>query len=267
MNLIGNVILTEIYNNIDTLFIILIRMAGFIVMLPILSGRNIPTLVKVCFCFISTLLIFSTGVVAPVDLGDTVFANAFLFFGEFLVGLLIAFVAYAVFSLVYLMGQLIDFQLGLSMASVYDPISQIQIPITGNLIYYGVILLFIQSGGFHSFIYTIINSFKVLPPGTANLSFDKGMIEFLVILMTGIFEAAIKFSIPIVGSILIIDVALGILVKAVPQVNVFVVGVPIKLFIGFIIFLVITPIISELYDYVFDTSFIKMQDIIEGFGG
>jgi flagellar biosynthetic protein FliR len=233
-------------------------------MLPVISGSSIPNAVKLPLVLISTALVYSSQAVQAIDYGNSYLGFGALMFKEFMVGALIAFVGYMIFTLVYLVGQLIDFQLGLSMVSVFDPVSQLQIPITGNLIYYMVCLLFVQSGGLNAFAALILSSYKMLQPGKASLLLNGEVVIFFLDLTTEVFSIGVKYSLPVLGGIIVLDVALGLLVKAVPQANIFVVGIPLKLLVGFLILYISIPTFIDMYNYIFDESYSKMLDLMQG---
>lgn len=257
-------VLAEIYLRVDVFLVIFARIVGFILMLPIFSGSNIPRVAKVSFALVCSILIFNTQNITVTIDSYTVLSYGGLLAKEFIIGVCIAFIAYINFSLIYFTGQLIDFQLGLSMASVYDPVSQIQAPITGNLLYFVTAALFVNAGGLHAFIGLIINSYKLLPSGEFSLLFGEKIISFIILIISYSLETGLKFALPIMVTLLTTDVGLGILVKAVPQMNVFVVGVPIKVLVGFTILFLITPIVINMYDFILGNSYKNMLDFIEG---
>lgn len=264
MDFLSSIGLTSLYNNIDIFLIILIRILGFGILLPVFSGTNIPNTTKIGISVIVSIIVFSTDVVDSVFYYDTVIGYIFLILNEFVVGLVIGFMAYVVFSTMYFIGMIIDFMLGMSMLSVFDPVSKIQVPITGNLYYFAISLMLIQAGGLNVFFSVIISSFKILKIGTASIINIEALLSFLLILINETFVMGIKFSIPLIGTILMVDISLGILVKAVPKVNVFVIGAPLKIFVGLLVLVSIIPTFSNLYDYVFNTSIKSMMEVIKG---
>lgn len=264
MDFLSSIGLTSLYNNIDIFLIILIRILGFSLLIPVFSGTNIPNTTKIGFAVIVSVIVYSTGVVDNIFYYDTVIGYIFLILKEFVVGLVIAFMAYVVFSTMYFIGMIIDFMLGLSMLSVFDPVSKIQVPITGNLYYFAISLMLIQAGGLNVFFSVIIRSFQILKIGTASIINIGALLEFLLILINETFVMGIKFSIPLLGAILMVDITLGILVKAVPKINVFVIGAPLKIFVGLLILISIVPIFTNLYEYVFNSSLKSMMEVIKG---
>lgn len=253
------------FQNIDKVLLILARVVGFVYLLPIFSGRNVQNRVKVGFCFIISVLIFSTGVANTVDITNiNAVAYTVLISKEVLTGLAIGFVVYTIFTVTYFAGQMMDYSIGFSMVNVFDPVTQIQVPITGNLIYYVITVLFIISGGLHALLAIFFDSYNVLPIGSANLLIDSGFAEYLVILLGSYLSLGVRIAMPIVGTIMIVDVSLGLLVKASPQMNVFVVGMPIKLLVGLIIMSIICPYFIDVYNEMY---FDMTEAVINVIGG
>ncbi len=258
--------LVVMYENIDKLLLIFVRIVAFLYLLPVFSGRNVPTIVKIMLSFIISVLLFSTGVANNAVVGTTVVGYAVSISKEIFTGLLLGFVVYLVFTIVYLGGQMMDYSIGFSMVSVIDPVSQIQVPITGNLMFYIMTVLFVVSGGLNAVLYVFFDSFRQIPIGSVNFMIDQGLVQYFVDLTATYFSLGVRIAAPILGTILVVDVALGILVKASPQMNVFVVGMPIKLLVGLILLVIISPYLFDVFDEIYDLAFKSLTDIIGGIG-
>ncbi len=256
--------LIVMYENIDKLLLIFVRVISFIYLLPVFAGTNVPTTVKIMFSFIISVLLFSTGVANDAVIGTTAIGYGLSVAKEIATGLLLGFVVYLVFTIVYLGGQMMDYAIGFSMVSVMDPVSQIQVPITGNLIYYIMTMLFVVSGGLNSVLYVFFDSFRQIPIGTANFMIDQGLVQYMVDLTATYFVLGLRIAAPILGTILVVDIALGILVKASPQMNVFVVGMPIKLLVGLILLVIISPYLFDVFSEIYDLAFRSLTDVIGG---
>ncbi len=256
--------LISFYNNIDLLLLIAVRIFGLLMIIPVLSGEYIPTMGKVALSVAIAFLLMTSNVVTQVNYDNNVAGYIILLVREFLVGFTIGVVVYLVFSVAYFIGQLIDYQIGFSMVSVFDPIMQIQVPIVGNLLYLMMGIFLIQAGGLYAFISAIFYSYKVLPPGTAEIIGNGNVVYYILSIITNYFVIGVQVALPLVGTVLIIDIALGLLVKAVPQMNIFVVGMPLKLFIGLIVFYLIMPIFYDVYDLLFNESYRAVVNIIKG---
>jgi len=245
--------LIDFYGQIDIFLVIFVRFFAFMVVVPIFSGQNIPVMLKLMISLAVSAIVMSSGTVAAAAYGDTLIGYAILILTEFLNGFIIGFVVYFMFSVFYLIGQLVDYQLGFSMVSVFDPISQIQVPITGNLFYLTVMMFFVIGGGLNYFIKLVFDSYAIIPLGHGNFT-DPNLIGYMITIMTRYFELGVIIALPVIGTIVIIDIALGLLIKAVPQMNIFVVGMPVKVFIGLIVLSFILPSLLESYRVVLESA-------------
>ena len=261
MDSIASSLLIEIYSSIDVFLLILIRILGFVIVIPIFSGQNVPMPVKLGFSVAVTYILATTQTIS-VSYTFTIPAYTFMMIKEFLVGFLLAFVVYIVFSIIHFAGQMMDYQIGFSMVSVYDPVSQVQVPITGNLFYFVVLYFFVVTGGLHNVVHALFYSYILLPIDSAVLLDNSELVSYFLSLLLAYFVLGVQIAMPIMGSILILDIALGLLVKAVPQMNIFVVGVPLKLFLGVIILIPVSAIYYDIYDILYAESMRAMSDVI-----
>ncbi len=243
--------LTNIYSNVDLYLILVIRMLGFLIIMPILGGQNIPMMTKIGLSLTVAAILITTHKFDVVYYEENVIGYLFLILKEFLVGYIIGFVVYSFFSIFYFVGQLVDFQIGFSMVSVFDPVSQTQVPITGNLYYFMICALFLISNGHHSFLRALIYSYDAVPLGGAVLIGNNGLVITFLHVVISFFLIGFKIAMPVVGAILVVDVSLGLLVKAAPQMHIFSVGVPIKLIIGLMIIYIILPLFLGVSNSVF----------------
>ena len=239
--------LLEVYEHVDIFVLVMVRMIGFFMMMPVLSSDSIPMTTRIGLAMASSYIIVVNQPLI-IQYTDTVPAFIFLIINEFLVGFTLAYVVYLIFVVVHFAGQIIDFQIGFSMVSVFDPITQIQVPITGNLFYLIVTALFVITGGFRVFIHALLESYRILPIGDAVFIGNDNLVFFIIGLITSYLLMGVRIAMPLMGTILIIDIALGLLVKAVPQMNVFVVGMPLKLLIGLMIMIAVHHIFVEIYE-------------------
>ncbi|WP_250229369.1 flagellar biosynthetic protein FliR [Anaeropeptidivorans aminofermentans] len=262
--MVNSIFFTDFFNNIDILMVILVRLTGFFILLPIFSGTTIPNTAKIAFILPLGIMIYSGGAVTEISYDSNTAGLVFLLIKEFMVGLTLSFAVYTIFMTLFMAGQFMDYQIGFSMVSIFDPVTQIQVPITGNFLYMLIILLLVRTGGLHAFIGVIFKSFEVLPVGTAEIFSNKFIASYMLSLLTDYFSLGVQIAMPIVGAIFIVDISLGLLVKAAPQMNVFVVGMPIKLLIGLYILYYIIPVFAGVYDHLFEQSYKAVINIMGG---
>ncbi|MDR1663298.1 MAG: flagellar biosynthetic protein FliR [Clostridiales bacterium] len=263
MNEAALAIITQFYAQIDIFLLILVRVLAFFLLIPVVSGMNIPRTVRITLALCFSAALFMSGIITEVSYTPTVIGYVMLLLQEFFTGMFMGYIIFFVFNIIYYTGQLIDYQIGLSMMSVLDPITQIQVPIVGNLYYLAVSALLVASNGLNAFFGAFFNSYRLLPIGTAHTFGNGALAWYAVTLLTEFIVLAFQIAMPIVGTILVIDAALGIMVKAAPQVNIFVVGMPIKLLVGLImLLLVMGPTLGTIYEYLFDAAYNAVTNVI-----
>jgi len=257
-------VLISLYENVDLFLFVFVRILGLFIILPVFSGQNIPAQVRIALAAGIALISTMNGQIASPVYTESVVGLGLLLAQEFLTGFIIGFTVYLLFAVFYFVGQLVDFQIGFSMVSVYDPVSQIQAPITGNLYYLIICAFFIITGGLHHLLYELVMSYQVVPIGGGQVLSNSALMSYLVGMMVDYLTIGVKIAMPVVGAIIVVDVALGVLVKASPQMNVFVVGMPIKVFIGLVVLMITIAAVPDVYAYVYNTMMKYVTNIIRG---
>ncbi|MDR1558104.1 MAG: flagellar biosynthetic protein FliR [Clostridiales bacterium] len=248
----------------DVFLLVFTRVIAFLLILPVFSGNNMNVLGKLAFAASVAFLITVSGHVKTAVYFNTAPGFVTLIAKEFLTGLIVGFMVYLAFNLVFFAGQLLDFQIGFSMVSVFDPVTQIQVPIIGNLFFFTLTAMLVQSGGLHAMLSAVFFSYDVLPVGGAAILNNPALTGIVLELMKSFITVAFQSALPIIGAIMIIDAAMGLLVKAVPQMNVFVVGMPIKILAGLALLYMIAPILSDIYSTVFDLAYSAAIGALKG---
>ncbi|MGV8146362.1 MAG: flagellar biosynthetic protein FliR [Alkaliphilus sp.] len=257
MDLLNNIIL----HNFGLFLLILVRISGIFVTAPIFASRSIPSLAKVGLSAIISFILL------PV-LGqgiDIQFDNAMHIFvysiSEFLIGVIIGYVAFVYFSVLYLAGTIIDTQMGFGMVSVMDPNLNVQVPVMGNFFNNLVSFIFIVVNGHHLIIRALIASYEFLPIGF-EFAIRTTLIDHLAKIFTQFFMLAVQFSAPVLIAIFLANVLLGILARTMPQMNVFIVGLPLKIAVGMVIAVIIIQHIGYFSEKLFETMFISIYEMM-----
>ncbi|MCL2572980.1 MAG: flagellar biosynthetic protein FliR [Defluviitaleaceae bacterium] len=240
----------DLYANVDVFLVVFVRVMGFFIILPVMVGQNMPVYARIGVSLGLALMAFTSGVIEVPPYELTIIGFGFLILQEFLIGLVIGFAVMMYFSIFHFVGQLVDFQIGFSMVSVADPFSQQQTPITGSFYYLIVSVFFVWSGALHAVIEAFFGSFGMLPIGEAHILGNAVLTFFLFEVIIEYFVFGLRIAMPVIGTVIIVDIILGILVKAVPQMNVFVVGLPIKVFLGMIVIYLTLPLLQAAFGFV-----------------
>lgn len=257
-------ILNIVLDKYEVFLFVFIRMTGFFVVTPIFSRKNIPSIYKVVFAlFISTLIVnFITINMSLTNIEDIIV----VVINEFCFGILLGFITYLYFTSLYIAGQIIDMQIGFGMVNVFDPQSNAQVPIIGNFYYIIALLFLFTINGHHILVKAIINSYDIVPIGYTICLTD--LTTRFVGIFTQLFIIGFKVSSPILAAIFLSNVLLGILARTVPQMNVFVVGMPFKIFIGIITLIIIVPLyifaLQHIFEDMYEEIFNFMKVIAKG---
>ncbi|MBU5426546.1 flagellar type III secretion system protein FliR [Tissierella pigra] len=254
-----DMILDLLLSKYQLFLLVMVRTSGIFIFSPFFSAQNIPNTMKVGLTFFISLLITSYLPITP-DFNNEIIL--FVILKELMIGIIIGFISYSFFSIFYIMGQIMDMKIGFGMANVIDPLNRTQVPLMGNFYYILSFLLLMRINGHHLIISALVNSYDFLPIGSFKYTGD--IVNILINSLAKSFEIGFKLSAPVVAIIFITDIVLGIISKTIPQMNVFVVGMPLKVIIGLLIIIISMPIFFTTIDSILDLivndiyKFIKM---------
>ena len=230
--------------------LVLTRVTGIFVIAPFFGSLNIPAHIRVgtavAFSFVLFPIVDSYG---PVSAPDNVFLYAAAAAGELFVGWLIGFVAYVTFSAIHFAGKVMDMQVGFAMVNVMDPTSGQQIPLIGSFLYNLAIIILLVTNGHHMILAALVESFRTVP--IAGLEPNISMALLIANFTNGIFLTGMKIAMPITFALLLTNVGLGILARTMPQMNIFVVGIPMQLMIGITVLSMVIPFYVLFLDVLF----------------
>ncbi|QOX63941.1 flagellar biosynthetic protein FliR [Anoxybacterium hadale] len=216
------------------------RMAGVIFFNPIFGRRNIPTMVKIGLA-LGISLNASYGMLDLQVADYTIIDMLLTITKELAVGLALGFAVQLFLSIFHIGGELIDLQMGVSMAQMYDPTSNSQISISGNLLTIMYTLLFFITNSHINLLAIAIKSFLVVPIGVGGMSGKIGV--YFVELFGYILVYSLQLALPVVVTEILVEMAVGILMRVVPNINVFVVNLQLKLIVGMIVIITIIPVL------------------------
>jgi len=211
--------------------IVLTRLSGIMLCAPFFTGGYMPIHIRVVFTFFATLALAPALPLGNIPTGLGLGSIFILLLFEIIFGLVIGFAALCIFAGLQLGGQIISFNIGFSMINLIDPQTQVNMPIFSFIINYVGILLFILINGHHFFLLAVYESFTTLPVGGFVL--DGPLINQIVGFTASVFVIGIKIAGPIIVVIVIVDVIVGLIGRAAPQIHVLVVGMPLKILVGF----------------------------------
>ncbi|WHY88412.1 flagellar biosynthetic protein FliR [Neobacillus novalis] len=225
---------------IPLFLLVFVRLTSFFVSAPLWMERQIPAPFKWGSAFFISILVVG---LMEVPQGLELNSNyLLLIMKEVIVGLSMGFFAAILFYAVELAGSFIDLQSGFAMASMFNPQSSIQEPITGRFYYILTIVFFLSINGHHILIQGVMASFQWIPIDSWLPSDASSNLVILALdSIKNMFWLAFLIAAPMLGSIFLVDIALGILAKTAPQMNLFVIGIPVKMMMHYIVIYITLP--------------------------
>lgn len=249
------------YESFPTYLMVFFRIIGFLIIAPLFSSRNVLSMMKAALAMLISILVVPTMVDTPFL---TIESSLLLFFiyalSEFAIGLSIGFVATLFFDAINLAGQLIDMQMGFGIVNVVDPQSGAQMPVMGTFKYFLTMFFYLSLNGHILLLDAFMKSYQIIPLG--NFTVDMNLMNFIIYITTNLFVVALKIALPYVGALFATDFILGIIARTVPQMNVFMIGMPLKIGIGFILTIIIIPLYIYMLSAFFEKSFTDIYTLI-----
>ena len=220
-----------------TLIFPLARILAMISSSPILGNKQIPARVKVGLSVLIAIIIAPTiGEMPPVAIGSP--QGLLIMVQQIIIGVAMGFTMRLIFTAVEMAGELTGLQMGLGFASFYDPVNAVHSPIVAQWLGMVAALAFLAINGHLYMLSALAESFQTLPVGSMITS--QGFHD-VASWGGSIFAYALQISLPILAALLITNIALGILTRAAPQLNLFAIGFPITLAIGFLVLALSMP--------------------------
>ena len=255
-------ILDSVSLRLDLFLLMFVRVSALIVSSPIFGRRNLPNLLKVCFCLVVTYVLFSVNLDAAAPQYSGLLDFGLLVVKELLFGLVLGYVTTLFFSIVHTAGQVMDMQMGFGMVNVFDVQNNISVPVTGTMFNVILLVTFFGVNGHLQLIYIVRSTFINIPVGAVSLNPAIGLAALEVFALA--FLLAVNVAMPMIAAGLLGEVAMGFIVRAIPQMNVFVVGIPLKIMLGFLILLLIIPVYVGFTDVIFRNMFSSINTMLAG---
>lgn len=248
--------------DLEYFLLILTRVSCFVFVAPFFSMRNTPNRVRIAISVFTAMLLYQTLTPGPAVEFDTVMGYALIVVREALTGLIIGFGTNICTAIVNFAGSIADMETGLSMVTLMDPATRENTSITGVLYQYVVMLMLIASGMYRYLFGALADTFTLIPINGAVFhaeSLLKSMISFLgdYILI------GFRIVLPIFCVILLLNAILGVLAKVSPQMNMFAVGMQLKVMVGLTVLFLSAGMLPGAADFIFQ----EMKQMIASFVG
>ncbi len=229
--------------------LVMVRLIGIIAFNPILARNNIPSLVRTGLIFFTTVVLTPL-VPIPQGYGGGDFELIFGIIREIAVGWLLGYVFNIFFYMLMYVSDILDMQFGLSMAKVMDPGTNVQSAFTGNLVNLLFMAYFFVTNTHLVLIKTVVYSYDFIPAGAEGINLEMG-IAFGIDVFTAAFSIAIRLAFPFVAMELILEIGMGILMKLIPQIHIFVINMQFKILLAMVmLFVMARPITTFMENYI-----------------
>ena len=260
--------LEPIFQYVGVFTLVLVRMSAFFAISPVFGTRNVPMQAKAGLAFFITLVLTPMVAVTPEGTlysGYSLSELVLIIVKEFMVGAALGLIAVFIMAAVQVGGMFIDMQLGFAMANVFDPMTGTSSPLTGQFKYSLAVLLFLGMDGHHGLLTGLLQSYTFVPVGgfTVSGNLTTAFLETFGLM----FLIGMKIAVPIVTALFLTDVGFAILSRAVPQMNVFVLGMAVKVIVGGLMLIVVMPAFVYLLRQMFHSMYAQMDALLRVLGG
>lgn len=249
---------------IEFFLMILVRISAFVYTAPFLSTRNVPFRVKTGLAVCIAVLVQSVTEYNPL-VYTGVIGFALMVMKEAVAGAAMGFFANVSQYILAFVGQRMDIDIGFSMVSEFNAVSQSEVTITGTFYSYAVILVMMVSDLHLHIVRAIIESFQLIPVGGAVVDVD--IYKLMLVFITDYFILGFRIVLPVYAAILLVDTILGILAKVAPQMNMFAVGIQIKIAVGIVMLYLMVRLIPYVSELIFEEMFQLLRDSVSFLGG
>jgi flagellar biosynthetic protein FliR len=241
-------------DHLDYVFLLFVRVSGLLISSPIFGRKNVPNIAKIGFCAVLTV-VFMSGLPAPAvyPVYNNLLTYALILVRELVFGMAMGFILTAMFNLTMTAGAIMDYQIGYSMASIYDFQNNMQTPITGNLFNIMLLVIFFMVDGHLKLIEVIQKTITAIPIGMAMAPPD--ILWVAAEVMAKSFVLSVMVAMPVLAAGVLMEIALGAVIKTVPQMNMFVVGIPVKIIVGLIVMLLTFSLFASFTKDIFSATF------------
>lgn len=246
-------------HDVNTFALVFTRVGGMIFFNPLLSRKNIPAQFRIAFVLGLSLLIVPT-IPSDAVVGVEGFSLAFALIKELFAGVCFGAVFQIYYYLLFAAGDIIDMGFGLSMARVFDPSTNIQTSLSGGLFQLIFVVYFFITDCHLIFVRLIISTFDLV--GIGALSFGADVGSFVCAQFVSAFGLIMHLAIPFLAASFVLEIGMGVLMKLIPQINVFSIHFQFKIFLGLGLLFLFAGAVTEFIQSYINDLFVQMQNLI-----
>lgn len=247
-------------------FLVAARVLALILTTPLLSMQSVPRVAKIALAGFIAFLVFPDAYPAGWRVDPFTLQYALLVVGEAIIGVMTGFLISIVFSTFTSAGQFFSYQMGFGASEVYDSLAQIENPLLGQYLNLIAMLVFLQINGFQTlFLGGVLRSFQSL--NCFSLVTNQAVfVSFFLKALSELFLNAMIIALPVVGTLFLVNVAMGLLSKAAPQMNLLSEGFPITILVTFFLLMVSLPLLINLFVQIMGNGFLELETLFAAAG-
>lgn len=254
----------ELYVSQFVLFLLIFaRVASMIIVAPIVGHQSVPVQAKVAIGLFISYVLYPLVASQQQTVSLELVAIAVVAIKEIFLGLLIGFAMGLIFAGVRFAGELIAFDMGISMANVFDPESNQSNPVVGEFLYVVMLLTFLLLNGHHFIFQSLYYLFQAVPLG--GLTISAPLTDWMIKLSGIVFIIGVKMAAPVIVASFLMNVALAVLSRVVPQMNIFSVSFPLKIGVGFAVLISSGPLMIFVFKKMltgFENDILEMMKVL-----
>ena len=250
-------------DELEYFLLIFVRITCFISVAPFFGMNNTPARVKIGLGFFISLLLYHTSVPHAALSYQTVWGYGIIVMKEAITGLLIGFGAQLCTTVVIFSGMIIDMNIGLSMVSMMDPTTKENTSITGMYLQYTTMLMLLVSGMYQFLLMAVADTYRLIPVNGAVFQTDE-LIASMIQFLSEYIIIGFRICLPVFAVIMVLNAVLGILAKIAPQINMFSVGIQLKILVGLMTLFFTTAMLPGAADFIFRQMRVMVTRLVEG---
>jgi flagellar biosynthetic protein FliR len=254
-------------DNLQVFLLVLFRTIALIEVAPMFSSSLIPQTAKIGLAFFTAVSVFPWVLSAgyPIPAGPVDYFMLVL--GEAMIGLVIGFIMQLVFSVFQTAGEFFSLQMGFSASEVFDPMAQIELPLMGEFFSLVALLVFVVISGGGKFLFLGVGeTFRNIR--AADLVAGRDQIALVLVRgLSGLFMSALTIALPIMGTLTITSITMGLLAKAAPQMDILTMGFPLSIGVAFLLLAAGLPLMMSAFERIIDAGFDAVGNVIHSLKG
>ncbi len=258
--------LNELVSQSANFFLVASRILAMILALPLLASVAVPRVAQVALAGYVAFLVLPSAYSVGWTVDPFSLHYVLILIGEVIIGIITGFYISMLFAAFSSAGQFFTYQMGFGASEVYDALSQVSNPLMGQYLNFIGFILFLQTQGFQKlFLGGVQRSFQSLNSFIL-VTEREGFLQFLLFGLSRLFVDALIISLPIVGTLFLVSVCMGILSKASPQMNLLSEGFPITIMVAFFLLTVLLPYMADYFINLFNAGFVRFETLLTEVG-